>query len=100
MSGKLQQRTVPAAFVAYQVLNHGHIKVNGWRVNFPRCKLCPGDVIEVGEGSRELAFVLEAVPSTECHVFRSTPTSAMPNRIAASSHTPVYLYRLVGCVFA
>jgi small subunit ribosomal protein S4 len=51
---------VPTVFAARQFVNHGHVKVNGRRVNIPsfRCKV--GDVVEVKEASRQLALVLEA----------------------------------------
>src|SRR6476620_4361473 len=51
---------VATVFAARQFINHGHIKVNGRRVNIAsyRCKV--GDVIEVAEKSKQLAFVLEA----------------------------------------
>jgi len=56
---------VPTVFAARQIVSHGHIKVNGKRVDIPsyRCKV--GDVIEVKEKSRELALVLEASKSSE-----------------------------------
>ena len=56
---------VPTGFAARQFVNHGHVKVNGARVNIAsyRCKV--GDVIEVREKSRELALVLEATQSAE-----------------------------------
>ena len=56
---------VPTVFAARQFVSHGHIKVNGRRVNIAsyRCKI--GDVIEVKEKSRELPLVLEAIKSSE-----------------------------------
>jgi small subunit ribosomal protein S4 len=51
---------VATVFAARQFINHGHIKVNGRRVNIPSYRCKPGDVIEVREKSRELAVVLEA----------------------------------------
>ena len=51
---------VPTVFAARQFINHGHIKVNGKRVNIASYKLKPGDVIEVKEASKQLAVVLEA----------------------------------------
>ena len=51
---------VPTMFAARQFINHGHIKVNGKRVNISSYKLKPGDVIEVKEASKQLALVLEA----------------------------------------
>ena len=56
---------VPTVFAARQIVSHGHIKVNGRRVNIPsyRCKV--GDVIELKEKSRELTLVIEANKSSE-----------------------------------
>jgi small subunit ribosomal protein S4 len=38
---------------ARQVVLHGHIQVNGRKVNIPSYLVKPGDVVEVREGSRE-----------------------------------------------
>src|SRR5579872_2438446 len=46
-------------FAARQLINHGHIKVNGKRVNISSYKVKVGDLIEVKEASRQLAVVLE-----------------------------------------
>ncbi len=56
---------VPTVFAARQFVSHGHIKVNGQRVDIPsyRCKV--GDVIEVKEASRQLPLVMEATKSAE-----------------------------------
>ena len=56
---------VPTPFAARQFVNHGHIRVNGKRVNIAsyRCKV--GDVIEVREKSRQLGLVLESVDLAE-----------------------------------
>ena len=51
---------VPTVFAARQFVSHGHIKVNGKRVNIASYKLKPGDVIEVKEASKQLAIVLES----------------------------------------
>jgi len=51
---------VPTIFAARQFINHGHIKVNGRRVNIGSYRLKVGDVIEVKEASKQLAMVLEA----------------------------------------
>ena len=56
---------VPTVFAARQFVNHGHIKVNGRRVNVPSYKVKPGDVVEVKEASKQLVLVLEAVASGE-----------------------------------
>ena len=56
---------VPTPFAARQFVNHGHVTVNGKRVNIPSYKVRPGDVVQVRERSRNMALVLEAIQSTE-----------------------------------
>ena len=56
---------VPTVFAARQFVNHGHVKVNGRRVNIPSYRCKPGDVIELREKSRQLALVLEATQLAE-----------------------------------
>jgi small subunit ribosomal protein S4 len=60
---------VPTVFAARQFVNHGHVSVNGRRVNIPSYQVREGDVIEVREKSKQLALVLEASQSAE----RDTP---------------------------
>jgi len=56
---------VPTVFAARQFINHGHILVNGKRVNIASYQVKEGDVIELRQKSRELPLVLEAVASGE-----------------------------------
>jgi small subunit ribosomal protein S4 len=56
---------VATVFAARQFINHGHVKVNGRRVNIGSYQLKVGDVVEVKESSRELAVVLEATQLPE-----------------------------------
>jgi small subunit ribosomal protein S4 len=51
---------VPTVFSARQFINHGHITVNGKRVNIPSYLVKEGDVIEVKEKSRQLPIVIAA----------------------------------------
>ena len=51
---------VATVFAARQFVNHGHIRVNGKRVNIASYQVKPGDVIEVKQASKQLAVVLEA----------------------------------------
>jgi small subunit ribosomal protein S4 len=52
-------------FAARQFINHGHIKVNGKRVNIGSYQCRDTDVIEVKEKSRDMALVLGAIQSNE-----------------------------------
>jgi small subunit ribosomal protein S4 len=60
-----RMKFVPTVFAARQFVNHGHIRVNGKKVNIPSFQVQDGDVIEVKEKSRELPLVLEAIASSE-----------------------------------
>jgi len=51
---------VATMFAARQFINHGHVRVNGKRVNISSYLVKVGDVIEVKEASKQLAIVLEA----------------------------------------
>jgi small subunit ribosomal protein S4 len=56
---------VPTPFAARQFINHGHVKVNGRKVNIPSYQLKLDDVVEVKEASRQMVMVLEATQSAE-----------------------------------
>ena len=56
---------VPTVFAARQFVNHGHVTVNGKRVNIASYRVKIGDVVAVREKSRNMALVLEAVASAE-----------------------------------
>lgn len=55
---------VPTIFAARQFVNHGHVTVNGKKVNIPSYMVKAGDVIEVREKSKQLGTVLAAIEST------------------------------------
>ena len=42
---------------ARQLVNHGHILVNGSKVNIPSYRVKPGDVVSIKESDRDLAVV-------------------------------------------
>ena len=56
---------VATVFAARQFVNHGHVRVNGKKVNIPSYRVKEGDVIEVRDRSKQLASVLEAVQLPE-----------------------------------
>jgi len=64
-----RMKFVPTVFSARQVVNHGHVKVNGQRVNIPSYQVKDGDVVELGEKAKNMALILEAIQSSE----RDTP---------------------------
>ncbi|GBE02093.1 30S ribosomal protein S4 [bacterium BMS3Bbin06] len=50
---------------ARQLVNHGHIRVNGRKVNIPSFRVRVGDVVEVKEASRAIPFVQESLSKIE-----------------------------------
>ena len=60
-----RSKFVPTVFAARQFINHGHVKVNGKRVNIASCLLKEGDVVEVKDKSKEMALVVESLKSQE-----------------------------------
>jgi small subunit ribosomal protein S4 len=60
-----RMKFVPTVFAARQFVNHGHIRVNGKRVNIASYQVKDNDLVEVKEKSRELPLVLESIVSGE-----------------------------------
>ena len=56
---------VATVFAARQFVSHGHILVNGKRVNIPSYQVKVGDKIEVRERSKQLAVLIEATQLAE-----------------------------------
>ena len=56
---------VPTIFAARQFVNHGHVKINGRRVNIPSYCVKPGQVIEVKDKSKQMMLVMESLQSKE-----------------------------------
>jgi small subunit ribosomal protein S4 len=75
---------VPTVFAARQFVNHGHIKVNGKRVNIPSYRVKVGDVVEVKEKSRLMNLVLEAQALSERDVpdYIDVDTSKMTAKLS------------------
>lgn len=60
-----RMKFVPTVFAARQFINHGHILVNGKKVNIPSYMVGDGDIVEIKEKSRELPLVLDAQEQVE-----------------------------------
>ena len=52
-------------FSARQLINHGHIKVNGKKVNIPSCLVTEKDTIELKDKSKESIVVVGALGNKE-----------------------------------
>jgi small subunit ribosomal protein S4 len=57
----LRAGLAPTIYAARQFVGHGHVLVNGQRVNLPAYELRPDDVVTVREKSQQLPAVLMAL---------------------------------------
>ena len=65
----------PTVFAARQIVNHGHIKVNGVKCNIPSRRVSVGDVISLGDKAKDMALVIEAQSLPE----REIPEYVVPD---------------------
>ncbi|PHQ71666.1 MAG: 30S ribosomal protein S4 [Sneathiella sp.] len=63
-----RMKFVPTVFAARQFVNHGHVTVNGKKVNIASYQVKVGDVLEVRQKSKQMGLVLEAIDSPEREV--------------------------------
>jgi small subunit ribosomal protein S4 len=56
---------VATVFAARQFVNHGHVTVNGKKVNIPSYRVKEGDVVEIRAKSKQNIAVLDAVALAE-----------------------------------
>ena len=56
---------VPTIFAARQFINHGHILVNGRKVNIASYRVNEGDTVEIRDKSKQIPLVLEAIALAE-----------------------------------
>ncbi len=60
---------VPTIFAARQLVNHGHVLVNGRKCNIASARVAPGDTVELRQKAKDMALVIEAQSLAE----RETP---------------------------
>jgi small subunit ribosomal protein S4 len=64
----------PTIFAARQIVNHGHIRVNGVKCNIASRRVGPGDVVSLGDKAKEMALIIEA---------QTLPERDIPEYVAA-----------------
>jgi small subunit ribosomal protein S4 len=60
-----RMKFAPTVFSARQLVNHGHVRVNGKRVNIPSFQVSDNDAIELKDKAKQMALVMESVKSAE-----------------------------------
>ncbi|AKM11614.1 30S ribosomal protein S4 [Croceicoccus naphthovorans] len=75
----------PTVFSARQVVNHGHILVNGVKCNIPSRRIQVGDVISLGNKAKEMALIIEA---------QSLPEREIPDYVSTDGNDKVTFTRV------
>ncbi len=75
----------PTIWAARQIVNHGHIRVNGRKLNIASARVEVGDVIELGPKAQEMALVIEA---------QSLPERDIPDYIVQDGTAKVVFNRV------
>jgi len=75
----------PTVFAARQIVNHGHVRVNGVKCNIPSRRIRVGDVISLGDKAREMALVIEA---------QALPEREIPDYVAPDGTDKVTFVRV------
>ncbi|MBP7338429.1 30S ribosomal protein S4 [Niveispirillum sp.] len=60
-----RMKFAPTPFSARQIVNHGHILVNGKRLNIPSYQVKDNDVVEVRAKAKNFALIMESIQSGE-----------------------------------
>jgi small subunit ribosomal protein S4 len=70
---------VPTMFAARQLVSHGHVKVNGRRVNIASYRVREGDTVELAEKAKSMGLVLETIqrPERDVPEYLAVDTKAM-----------------------
>ncbi|MBX3593505.1 30S ribosomal protein S4 [Sphingomonas sp.] len=75
----------PTIFAARQLVNHGHVKVNGEKCNIGSRRIKPGETVELGGKAQEMALVIEAQSLAE----RDIPDYVAPDGASKITFTRV-----------
>ena len=75
----------PTIFSARQIVNHGHIRVNGEKCNIASRQVSVGDEITLSAKAKEMALVMEAQALSE----RDTPDYVVPDGEAKVTYTRI-----------
>ena len=75
----------PTIWAARQIVNHGHIRVNGKKLNIASAKINVGDVVELSEKAQNMALVIEAQGLAE----RDVPDYVVPDGTNKVTYTRV-----------
>ena len=60
-----RSKMVPTVFAARQIINHGHVMLNGKRCNIASVMLKAGDALQLRDKAKQIPAILEGIASIE-----------------------------------
>ena len=81
-----RMKFVPTVFSSRQLINHGHIKVNGTKVTIPSYMVKVGDKVELRDKAKSMNLVLDAIVSPE----RDIPDYITVDHDKGNGHFPYH----------
>jgi len=75
----------PTIFAARQIVSHGHIYLNGKKINIASARVKVGDVVSLGSKAKDMALVIEA---------QSLPEREIPDYVAPDGNDKVTFTRV------
>jgi len=75
----------PTIWSARQIVNHGHIRVNGVKCNIASRRVKVGDIVSLGDKAKEMALVIEA---------QSLPERDIPDYVSTEGNDQVTFTRV------
>jgi small subunit ribosomal protein S4 len=82
----------PTVFAARQLVSHGHVRLNGRKLDIASAQVKVGDVVELSEKAKHMVLVLEAQASSERDVpdylAAENPSKIVYNRVPLPDEVP------------
>lgn len=73
----------PTRAAARQLVNHGHVTVNGQKVNIPSFRVNVGDVVQMGDKALKIPYVAEQLANKNLSVPKWLEREAAVGKVAA-----------------
>ncbi|MCD8484445.1 30S ribosomal protein S4 [Candidatus Woesebacteria bacterium] len=73
----------PTRAAARQIVNHGHISVNGRKVNIPSFRVSVGDVVQLGDKAAKIPYIAEQLANKNTNVPKWLEREATAGKVSA-----------------
>lgn len=71
----------PTIYAARQLVTHGHVRVNGAKLNKPSCNITHNDIVSLAEKSKQMPIVMESLGNSAPPDYLEVSKEACTTRI-------------------